>query len=202
MPADDVYVREVSEPLSPVPKMRFGSMPRSKGFTLTPDQREEVIKASPLCEKWIRPYWGAVEFLNRKARYCLWLVDADPYEISQCPKVMERVNQVREERLASKAAATRKFADTPTLFAQIAQPDSDHYLLIPGVSSERREYVPIAFVPGEVIASNLAFIVPDTTLYHFGVMSSQQRVHEPHPLSTTSKGAQCLGRRRRGGLWC
>lgn len=170
----DVYVTEVSNPLSDVPPMRFGSMPRSKGFTLTPEQKNEFVRRSPECEKWIRPYWGADEFLKRKERYCLWLVDADPYEVSQCPLVMERIEQVRSERLASKAAGTRKFADTPMLFAQIAQPmGAGHYLLVPRVSSERRAYVPIGFVSNEVIASDLAYLVPDATLYHFGIMSSQ-----------------------------
>ena len=174
MPNEDIYVTEVSNPLSNVPAMRFGSMPRTKGFTLTAEQRERFIAENPLSEKWIRPYWGAEEFLNRKERYCLWLVDANSQEIERCPLVVERIDQVREERLASKAAPTRKFAKTPTLFAQIAQPEGDgDYLLVPQVSSERRDYIPIAFVSNEVIASNLAYLVPSATIYHFGVMSSQ-----------------------------
>jgi hypothetical protein len=172
--ADDVYVRETSVPLCDVPEMRFGSMPRSKGFTLTPDQRSEIIKRYPNAEKWIRPYWGADEFLKRKERYCLWLVNADPYEVSQCPPVAKRVEQVRDERAASKAEATRKLAETPMLFAQIAQPEGDgHYLLVPGVSSEKRPYIPIGFVSNEVIASDATQLVPGASLYHFGVMSSQ-----------------------------
>ena len=174
MPGQDVYVTEVSEPLSDVPHMRFGSMPRTKGFTLTAEQKSAFIADNPLCEKWIHPYWGAEEFLNRKERYCLWIVDADPDEVYQCPLVVERINQVRSERLASKAAGTRKFAETPTLFAQIAQPEGEgHYLLVPRVSSERRDYIPIAFVNNEVIASDLAYLVPSAEMYHLGVMSSQ-----------------------------
>jgi len=174
MPGPDVYVTEISDPLSDVPPMRFGSMPRTKGFTLSPQDRERFIIENPLCEKWIHPYWGAEEFLNRKERYCLWLVGADDDEIAQCPLVVERINQVREERLASKAAGTRKFANMPTLFAQIAQPEGDGtYLLVPRVSSERRDYIPIAFVSNEVIASDLAYLVPSASMYHFGVMSSK-----------------------------
>ncbi|MDD5806567.1 MAG: hypothetical protein PUD02_04460 [Eggerthellales bacterium] len=172
--ADDVYVTEVSSPICDVPPMRFGSMPRSKGFTLTAEQREEFVKANPLCEKWIRPYWGADEFLKRKERYCLWMVDADPAELMKCPKVMERISQVKSERMSSKAEATRRFAATPTLFAQIAQPEGEgSYLLVPCVSSSRRPYIPIGFVSNEVIASNLAYLVPNADLFHFGVMSSQ-----------------------------
>lgn len=174
MNGDDIYISEVSDPLSHVPPMRFGSMPRTKGFTLSASEKEEFIKNNPLCEKWIRPYWGAEEFLNRKERYCLWLVDADDNEIAQCPLVVDRINQVRDERLKSKAEGTRKFANTPKLFAQIAQPDGDgNYLLVPRVSSERRPYIPIAFVDNYVIASDLAYLVPDATLYHLGIMSSQ-----------------------------
>lgn len=174
IPTADTYVTEVSSPLSDVPSMRFGSMPRTKGFTLSAQEREQFINENPLCEKWIRPYWGAEEFLNRKERYCLWLVGANPAEIAQCPSVIKRINQVRKERLESKAAGTRKFAETPTLFAQIAQPEGDgDYLLVPSVSSERRDYVPIAFVDNKIICSNLAFLVPNASLYHFGVMSSQ-----------------------------
>ena len=88
--------------------------------------------------------------------------------------MVERVNRVRDERLASKAPSTRKLADTPTLFAQIAQPVGDgDYLLIPRLSSQRRSYIPIAFVGNEVIASDLAYLAPSATLYHFGVLSSQ-----------------------------
>ena len=174
MPAADAYVTEISKPLSNVPHMRFGSMPRAKGFTLSKEDKERFIKENPLCVKWIHPYWGAEEFLNNKERYCLWLVDADKEEIMQCPLVVERINQVREERLASKAAGTRKFADTPALFAQIAQPEGEgDYLLVPRVSSEKRSYVPVAFVNNNVICSDLAFLVPNASLYHFGIMSSQ-----------------------------
>lgn len=172
--APDIYVTEASKPLCHVPPMRFGSMPRSKGFTLTAAQKAAFIKDNPLCEKWIRPYWGADEFLKRKERYCLWLVDTEPDEVAKCDLVIERINQVREERLASKVAATRKFADSPMIFAQIAQPEGEgHYLLVPCVSSEKRAYVPIGFVSNEVIASNLAYLVPNAELYHFGILSSQ-----------------------------
>lgn len=174
MANEDNYITEIAEPLSPVPHIRFGSMPRAKGFTLSAEQREQFIKENPISEKWIHPYWGAEEFLNRKERYCLWLVDATISEINECPLVLERVKQVRNERKSSKAAGTRKFAKTPTLFAQIAQPVGEgHYLLIPRVSSERRDYIPIAFVDNTVIASDLAYLVPSANLYHFGVLSSQ-----------------------------
>ena len=167
-----IFVESRSTPICDVPKMRFGSMPRDGGgFVLSPEERRELIKSEPLSEKWIRPYIGAVEFLNRKERYCLWLVNADPTEINKCPTVKKRVEFVRETRAASKAAGTRKFADTPTLFCQIAQPDSD-YIVVPKTSSGKRRYIPLGFMDKNTIASDLVFLIPDAGLYEFGVLMS------------------------------
>lgn len=167
-----IFVESRSTPLCDVPKMRFGSMPRDGGgFVLSPEEKEELVKKEPLAAKWIRPYIGAVEFLNNKERYCLWLVNADPGEISKCPTVKKRVEFVRETRASSKAAGTRKFAATPTLFCQIAQPDTD-YIIVPKTSSGKRRYVPIGFMDKDTIASDLVFLIPDAGLYEFGVLMS------------------------------
>ena len=160
-----------SEPISNVPRIRVGSLPRSSAFTVTTEERLKFISDNPLCEQWIKPYIGSEEFINGKKRYCLWLKGANIKELRTCKLVMERVAKVREDRLASPAATTRRAADTPTLFAVDAQPDSN-YLTIPQVSSERRRYVPIGFMTPDIIASNLVFVVPDATLYHFGVLTS------------------------------
>ena len=166
------FIESRGTPLCTVPKMRFGSMPRDGGgFVLNSEERAALIKSEPLAEKWIKPYIGAMEFLNNKERYCLWLVGADPGEISKCPTVKDRVEFVRRTRAASKAAGTRKFADTPTLFCQIAQPDSN-YILVPETSSGRRRYIPIGFMDKDTIASNLVFLIPDVGLYEFGVLMS------------------------------
>lgn len=166
------FVESRSTPLCNVPKMRFGSMPRDGGgFVLSPEEKEVLIKKEPLSIKWIRPYIGAVEFLNNKERYCLWLVGADPSEISKCPTVKKRVEFVRNIRLESKAAGTRKFAETPTLFCQIAQPDSN-YIIVPKTSSGKRRYIPLGFMDKNTIASDLVFLIPDAGLYEFGVLMS------------------------------
>lgn len=166
------FITAHSNPICNVPKMRFGSMPRDGGgFVLTPEQKEEFIKKEPNTAKWIKPYIGAVEFINNKERYCLWLKDADPVEISKSNLVMERVDYVRETRLNSKAEGTRKFANTPTLFCQIAQPDSD-YIIVPKTSSGKRRYLPIGFMDKNTIASDLVFLIPDATLYEFSILSS------------------------------
>ncbi|HQZ46716.1 MAG TPA: class I SAM-dependent DNA methyltransferase [Usitatibacteraceae bacterium] len=170
--APNVFLANRRAPICAVPPMRFGSMPRDGGhLILGEDETNALLKAEPGAKEFIRPYTGADEFLNGYRRFCLWLLDADPARIRQLPQVMDRVEKVREFRLASKAEATRKFAATPSLFCQIAQPDSD-YLLVPGVSSERRNYVPIGFLPPSTIASNLVFVVPAANRFHFGIMSS------------------------------
>lgn len=170
--AKDVFIESRSKPLCPAPPMHFGSMPRDGGgFILTSEERESLIKTEPEVEQWIRLYLGAEEFINGLKRYCLWLKGITAAEIRNSKTIRDRVARVQQFRSASKAAATRKFADTPTLFCQIAQPDDD-YILVPGVSSERRRYIPMGFLPKEVIASNAALIIPSATLYHFGVLTS------------------------------
>ena len=170
--ADDVFIANRSTPMCDVPPMRFGSMPRDGGgFILSESERDELLSKNPQIKAWIRQYVGAEEFIKNKRRYCLWLVGISPNELRSCKDVMQRVESVREFRLASKAAATRKFAETPTLFCQIAQPDTD-YIIVPGVSSERRRYVPIGFMSKDTIASNLVQLIPDASLYHFGILTS------------------------------
>lgn len=170
--APDIFIESRSTPICNVPKIRFGSMPRDGGgFILSDEEKDEVINKEPLAEKWIRPYLGAYEFINRKTRWCLWLVGANPHELKQCPTVTKRIESVKIFRENSVAAGTRKFADTPTLFCQIAQPDTD-YIAVPKTSSQRRKYIPIGFLGANIIASDLLFLIPNATLYHFGVLTS------------------------------
>ena len=172
MEAPDIFIESRTVPLCDVPKIRFGSMPRDGGgFILSDEEKNELIKKEPISASWIHPYLGAYEFINNKTRWCLWLVDATPHEIKQSPYVMKRIESVREFRANSVAAGTRKFAETPTLFCQIAQPDSD-YIAIPKTSSERRKYIPIGFLSKNVIASDLLFLIPEASLYHFGILTS------------------------------
>jgi hypothetical protein len=170
--AEDIFVASRPKPLCDAPPMRFGSMPRDGGgFMLGEGERAALLEECPAAGKWIRPYMGAAEFINGKRRWCLWLVGASPKEIKSCPAVLKRVESVRAFRAGSVAGATRKFADAPTLFCQIAQPDTD-YILVPRVSSERREYIPMGFVPPDVIASDATQVIPGASLWHFGVLTS------------------------------
>lgn len=169
--APDIFIENRSKPLCDVPPMRFGSMPRGKGFFLSEKEKNELLEREPLAAKWIRRFVGAEEFLHNTSRYCLWLVGANPRELNSCPEVLRRVKQVREERANSTAAATRKLSATPTLFAQIAQPDSD-YLIVPCHSSEGRRYIPIGFMNKDVICGNANMLIPNATLFEFGVLIS------------------------------
>ncbi len=169
--APDVCVGRASVPISNVPRIRVGSLPRSSAFTITVEEKPLFISDNPICEQWIKAYIGSDEFINGGKRYCLWLKGANLAELRSCKLVMQRIRKVREDRLASFAETTRRTADTPTLFAVDAQPDTN-YLLIPQVSSERRCYIPIGFMNPDIIASNLVFVVPSATLYHFGVLTS------------------------------
>jgi hypothetical protein len=168
----DRAVSNRNEPLSAVPKMSWGNKPTDGGhLILSPEERAELIEKEPDAVRFIRPFMSGGDFINGDERYCLWLKDAAPDELRSLPLVLERVERVRAMRLASKAESTRKYAAYPTLFRQIAQPNTD-YLAVPEVSSERRPFIPIAFLSKEVICSNKIQFVPDATLWHFGVLTS------------------------------
>lgn len=170
--APDIFVDRRAKPLCAVPEMCKGSQPTDGGnLLLSPDEYTELMKQEPAAQKYIKPFLGAEEFLNGKKRYCLWLKGIAPQELVKLPKVRERVEAVRELRLASKKAATRKWADMPTLFTEDRQPE-ENYIVVPKVSSERRRYVPMGFLTPETICSDLVFMIPNATIYHFGILSS------------------------------
>lgn len=168
----DLVVTNRTVALCLVPKMSWGNKPTDGGhLIISPEEREELLAKEPAAAKFIRPYMSGGDFIKGIDRYCLWLKDAKPEELRALPLVMARVEQVRSMRLASTAESTRKFASYPTLFRQIAQPDTS-YLAIPEVSSENRAYIPIAFVEPSVICSNTVQFVPEATLWHFAVLTS------------------------------
>lgn len=169
--ADNWFVHAIGTPLCKVPPIRFGSMPRGKGFIMSPEEKEAIVSKYPFAEKYIRVFNMGSEFIKGNTRYCLWLVDANPSEVKKCPPIMERIESIRKDRLDSKAEATRRLADSPMLFAQIAQPNND-YIAIPAVSTERRKYIPIGFLSKETIAGNKLYIIPEAQRYHFGILTS------------------------------
>jgi hypothetical protein len=111
-----------------------------------------------------------MEFINNKKRWCLWLVGVSPTVLKNMPKVLERVELCRHDRINAPDAGRRKLADRASLFRETKNPDS--FVVIPEVSSERREYIPMGFLGNESICTNLLQFIPDATLYHFGVLTS------------------------------
>ena len=170
---DNTFAVSQKTPISDVPQMNFGNQPRDGGhFVLTEEEKESLIQQEPALAKWIRPYIGAEEFIKQKSRYCLWLREAQPTDIKQSNILYERVLAVREFRLASSAKTTQGYAKVPQLFAQITQPEGVDCLLVPRVSSERRRYAPIGFIKAGLVASDAVQIIPNATLYHFGILTS------------------------------
>lgn len=167
-----IFVSTQRTPLADVSPMYFGSKPTDGGyFFLNPDEKRNLIKKEPQSAKYIHKVLGANEYINNIERYCLWLVNITPEELKKSPMVYDRVKKVREFRLKSKAESTRKFADRPTEFKQNAQPNSP-YLIVPRVSSENRRYVPIGYIQPDVIATDATQIIPNASLYEFGIITS------------------------------
>ena len=178
MDAEDVFVESRTNALYDVPPMVYGNKPTDGGYLiLSPEERDQALRSEPQLAEWIRPYWGAQEFLNNKPskdlrRFCLWLTKASPATIRESKFIFQRVSAVKEFRLKSKAAATREFANIPHLFVQRTQPEKQPFLLIPRVSSERRQYVPIGFMSLDDITSDSVQLIPSAGLYHFGILTS------------------------------
>jgi hypothetical protein len=134
------------------------------------DEKDELIRKEPSAGKFIKRMIGAEEFINNIPRYCLWLVDASPAELKKMPLVMKRVEQVRHDRLASADKQAHLLANSPTTFRDTNNPKKA--LVVPLVSSERRKYIPIGYIDDSIIANNKVSIIPNGTLYQFGILTS------------------------------
>ncbi len=168
----NVFIERRQKPLFDVAPMCKGSQPTDGGnLILSLEEKNQLVRHNPQIEKYVRQFVGADEFINRKFRFCLWLKDANPTDLRRSEEISRRIENVRKSRSASTKAATRKWADRPTLFTEDRQP-SKTYIIVPSVSSERRRYVPMGFMSPDVIASNLVLIIPDATLFHFGILES------------------------------
>lgn len=168
----NILIATHRKPICDVPVIRGGSTPRDGGnLILTDEQKIELLRTDPQAEIFIRQYMMGEDFIKRISRWCLWLKGVEPADIRKCPRVLERIERVREFRLNSSREATRKQADTPMLFSEIRYSTSN-YLAIPQVSSSARKYIPIAWLTPDVIAGNKLFMCENSTLYHFGVLSS------------------------------
>ena len=169
---DNVFVESRSKPICDVPEIGIGNKPIDGGFYLFKnDEKEEFVRKEPGSERYFKRWYGSDEFINRRPRWCLWLGDANPVDLLKLPECMKRIEAVRNYRLASPSPGTVKLADKPTRF-HVENMPNNNYLLIPKVSSERRQYIPVGFMDSETLSSDLVFIIPGATLYHFGVLTS------------------------------
>lgn len=169
--ANNVLIERRKKPICDVPTITKGCQPTDGGNLIIEDaDYADFVKREPKAKKYIKKLVGAKEYINNLNRYCLWLVGVSPSELRSMPLVMQRVEKCREMRLNSTDKATQKLAETPTTFRETYNPDT--YVIIPSTSSENRRYIPIGFLRNDVISTNANLIIPNATLYHFGVLTS------------------------------
>ena len=171
--APNIFIQNRGKPLNKnLSKMSRGSQPTDGGnLILSQDEKDEILAKYPNADKFIKQFMSGDDFINNKLRYCLWLVNANPSELSKIPPIMTRLENVRQMRLKSPTKSVQEAANTPTLFTQIRQPNSD-YFVVPKVSSESRFYIPIGFLSKDIIASNRLQIIPNATLADFAILTS------------------------------
>ena len=169
--ADDIFVENRNKPLCDIPEMTTGNRPADGGhLIIEAADYEDFVSKEPQAKQYIKKLLGSVEFINNKERYCLWLKNVSPAELRRLPLVLERINKCRNDRLSSPDKGRQKLADTPHLFRETNNPDN--FIVVPKVSSENRRYIPLGFLDESTIASDLLFIIPNATLYHFGILTS------------------------------
>ena len=168
--APDIFVESRNNPICNVPNMTTGNRPADGGHLIIEAKEiDNFLTLEPNAAKFIKKLTGAEEFINNKDRYCLWLVGASPAELRRMPEIMKRVESCRQDRLNG-APDRQKLAETPTLFRETKNPKT--YVIVPATSSEKRKYIPIGFLDGSTIPTNSAIIIPEASLYHFGVLTS------------------------------
>lgn len=168
----DIFVENRTKPICKVNPLVYGSFALDDGkYTISHEEYQSLISKDKRINPYLKLFIGSEEFINNKKRYCLWLKDANISEIKNISLIMERVKHVKDWRSKSSRKRTAEAAETPLLFAEIRQPDSD-YMAIPITSSENRRYIPIGFMTKDIIASNHLLVLPDATKYEFGVLIS------------------------------
>ena len=170
--APDIWIDSRSKPLCDVPPLLTGSQRIDDDlFMFTDETKNEFLKKEPSAEKYFKVWYGAVEFLHNSPRWVLYLGNCSPTELKSMPQCYEIVRKVREYRLASKREQTLRAADYPNHFGLEVIPNSN-FMIVPVVSSERRRYIPLGFMTPDVMCSNQVNLIPNATLYHFGVLTS------------------------------
>jgi hypothetical protein len=170
------FIHNRNNSICDAPKIGIGNKPIDGGHLLfTTSEKEEFVQKEPLSEKWFRKWIGAEEFINGYYRWCLWVGECPPNELKKMPTVLDRLDLVRQTRLASKSEPTRKIAATPSRFHVEFIPSSP-YLVIPEVSSERRKYIPIGFIEPQILSSNRLRLIAHAKMYHFGILHSKMHM--------------------------
>ena len=170
--ADNIFIQLRSKANTDVPKIVQGNKPWDGGnLILSTEEKEVLISKYPSTKEFIRPYIGSYEFINKKERWCLWLKGVAPSQYRGIPEIMERLTKCAEVRRCTKTIAVQVQAETPMLFSQIRQPNSD-YILVPETSSSSRRYIPMGFMTKDVIASNSTLVATNATLSLFGILTS------------------------------
>ncbi|MGI6636528.1 MAG: DNA methyltransferase [Christensenellales bacterium] len=168
--APNIFIESRTKPISDVREMTTGNRPADGGHLIIEESEYELfIKEEPKAKKYIKKLTGSVEFINNQNRYCLWLVGVSPAELRSMPKVMERIEACKQDRLRG-AKDRQKLAATPALFRETHNPS--RYIIIPYTSSERRKYIPIGFLDGATIPTDGARIIQNGEIYDFGILIS------------------------------
>lgn len=168
----NITIDNRTSPICNVPKINYGSMPIDDNhLILKKTEVETILAENPSNAKFVKKYIGGDELIKGKERFCLWLVNAPIRELRKSKIISQRVQATKDFRSKSTRPQTLELANTPWLFGEIRQPQKE-MLVIPKVSSEQREYIPMAFVSSEIIVNGSALIVPDATLYEFGILMS------------------------------
>lgn len=180
----NVIVHKSEKPICNIPKMMNGNRPVDGGnLLLSEEEYKNIIEKEPYCERFIKPCIGTTEFLYNSKRYCLWLVNCEPSELRKMPLVMERVEKVRKMRKDSSDNGTNNLANSPMLFREQNNPKSA--IVVPVTTSENRRYIPMGFIDDSVITNNSLQIIPNASLYNFGVLMSN--VHMAWMRTTTGR---------------
>ena len=175
--SDNIFIELRGKAKPGMPKLVQGNKPWDGGnLILTVDEKNKLISSYPETEQLIREYIGSCEFINGRKRYCLWLKDVSPKAYRHIPFIMNRLAGCAEVRRQTKTIAVQAQAETPMLFSQIRQPDTD-YILVPETSSSARKYIPIGFMSKYVIASNSTLVASDAGLDLFAVMTSSVHMY-------------------------
>ena len=167
-----VFIDKRRKPLCNVSEIAFGNMPNDGGHLLLSPAEAQILRTSDaVAAKYMRQFLGADEFINKLDRYCLWLADSTLEERQASPEINRRTQAVQAMRAASTRAATQKLAEVPHLFGEIRH-TGQPYVVVPLHSSENRRFIPIGYFGADVICGNANAMLPNASLYEFGMLCS------------------------------